>query len=86
MMRPPGDIAMRIAVAATSAPMMLGQLRSSSVRKDPWVQLVIIAIALILAVGLLAAWWMTCQARGMYPAFDMPNWQNGGTFKAYCRS
>lgn len=32
-----------------------------SVRRDSWVQLVVIAVALVIAVGLAVAWWITCQ-------------------------
>jgi hypothetical protein len=55
------------------------------VRKDRWVVLVVIAIALVLAVGLAVAWFITCQNRGMYPALDMPSFNKGGTWKAYCK-
>lgn len=47
--------------------------------------LVLIAIALLLAVGLITAWWITCQNKGMYPAMDMPSFSAGGTWKVYCR-
>ncbi|KGJ81780.1 hypothetical protein GY21_01520 [Cryobacterium roopkundense] len=60
-------------------------IRLSAVRTDRWVVLVIIALALIVAFGLLTAWWIVCQSKGMYPALDMPSWANGGTWKAYCR-
>jgi len=56
------------------------------IRRDSWVQLVVIGLALILAVGLAVAWWITCQRKGMYPALDMPSWNSGGTWKAYCKS
>jgi hypothetical protein len=55
-------------------------------RRDRWVTVVIIAIALVVAVGLVTAWWITCQNEGMYPALDMPSWNSGGTWKAYCTS
>lgn len=49
--------------------------------------LIIIGIALVLAVGLAVAWWITCQNKGgLYPALDMPSWNSGGTWKAYCRA
>lgn len=47
--------------------------------------LILIPIAVIFSVGLIAAWFWYCQARGMWPAFDMPSWQSGGTFKLYCK-
>ncbi len=59
-------------------------MRSSAVRADRWVVLVVIAIALVIAVGLAVAWWITCQNKGMYPALDMPSFNQGGTWKAYC--
>lgn len=66
-------------LAAPSVPDSLGV-----VRLDRWVQLVIIALALVLAVGLMVAWWITCQNKGLYPALDMPSWNAGGRWKAYC--
>jgi hypothetical protein len=47
--------------------------------------LILIPIAVIFAMGLIAAWFWYCQSRGMWPAFDMPSWQSGGTFKLYCK-
>ncbi|WP_194948749.1 hypothetical protein [Actinomyces trachealis] len=47
--------------------------------------LIVIGIAVILALGLTVAWWVSCRNIGMYPALDMPSWQSGGTWKAYCR-
>ncbi|MCM6762578.1 hypothetical protein NB037_09140 [Rathayibacter sp. ZW T2_19] len=61
------------------------EMRLSTVRTDRWVQVVVIAVALVVVMGLLAAWWMVCQQRGMYPAMDMPSLQRGGTWKLYCR-
>lgn len=61
-------------------------LRASGTRRDQVVLiLVIIAIALVVAVGLAVAWWITCQNKGKYPALDMPSWQTGGTWRAYCK-
>lgn len=54
-------------------------------RQDRVVVLIIIALALIVAVGVAAAWWVACQNKGMYPALDMPSWNAGGTWKAYCK-
>lgn len=51
---------------------------------DRAVWIILIAIAIILAVGLAVAWWLACQAQGGYPALDMPGWSSGGTWKAYC--
>lgn len=56
------------------------------VRIDRWAILVAIAVALIVLVGFATAWWIACQNKGLYPAFDMPSLQGGGTWKAYCRS
>jgi hypothetical protein len=61
-------------------------LQSSAVRRDRWVVLVVIAIAVVIAAGLLVAWWAACQSRGLYPALDMPSWQDGGTWKVCCSS
>ena len=47
--------------------------------------LVLIPIAAIMAMGLIAAWFWYCQQRGAWPAFDMPSWSSGGTFKIYCK-
>ncbi len=77
---------LRAALLAADAPERCAQMRQLAVRTDRWIFLVVIALAFILAVGFLAAWWMTCQSRGMYPALDMPSWQNGGTWKMYCTS
>jgi len=57
----------------------------STVRVDRWVIIVVIAVAVVLAIGLATAWWIACQNKGMYPALDMPNWNSGGTWKAYCK-
>lgn len=54
-------------------------------RQDRVVVLILIAIALIIAAGLAVAWWAACQNKGMYPALDMPSWNAGGTWKAYCK-
>lgn len=70
--------------AATVKPFDLVSLRLGRVRVDRWVWIVAIAIALILAVGLAVAWWITCQNQGGFPALDMPSWDAGGTWKAYC--
>lgn len=56
-----------------------------ALKQDRVVVLVLIAIALLLAVGLITAWWITCQNKGMYPAMDMPSFSAGGTWKVYCR-
>lgn len=61
------------------------EVRDSAVRRDNWVVLVVIAIALVVAVGLGVAWWITCQNKGLYPALDQPSWKEGGTWKAYCK-
>ncbi len=83
------ELANRACVSATSGLVRVSSgvaaRRDSPVRLDRWVVVVVIAIALVLAVGLAAAWWITCQVRGMYPALDMPSFQNGGTWVAYCR-
>jgi hypothetical protein len=54
-------------------------------KQDRVVVLVFIAIALIVALGVVTAWWITCQNKGMYPALDMPSFSAGGTWKAYCK-
>lgn len=56
-----------------------------ALKQDRVVVLVIIAIALLIAAGLVTAWWITCQNKGMYPAMDMPSFSTGGTWKVYCR-
>lgn len=61
------------------------QLIQDESRRDRWAVLVVISIALVLAVGLGVAWWITCQSKGMYPALDMPSFKDGGTWKAYCK-
>lgn len=79
------NLLMRGTVSALVLPRVL-ETQLSEVRADRWVVVVLIAIALVAAVGLGAAWWIVCQNKGMYPAFDMPNFSTGGTWKAYCRS
>jgi len=59
--------------------------RMLSVRQDRYVWLIVIAIAVIIALGLATAWFVYCQAQGGWPAMDQPSWVNGGTWKAYCR-
>lgn len=66
-------------LAQPTAPNSIG-----TVRLDRWVQLVIIALALILAVGLAIAWWITCQKKRLLPAVKTPAWKSGGTWKVYC--
>lgn len=59
-------------------------LQSPRIRQDRVLILVIIAVALVIAAGVLTAWWITCQNKGMYPALDTAPWNAGGTWKAYC--
>ncbi|KHL01151.1 hypothetical protein [Sinomonas humi] len=59
---------------------------SSQYRTDRWAIFIVVPLALIVVFGVLTAWWIACQQRGMYPAFDFPNWNTGGTFKAYCKA
>lgn len=64
----------------------VGSMRQRlALKQDRVVVLVLIAIALLLALGLITAWWVTCQNKGMYPAMDMPSFSAGGTWKVYCR-
>lgn len=49
------------------------------------VVLIVIAVAVVLVMGLVAAWFMYCQSRGMWPAMDMPSFSSGGTWKVYCK-
>ncbi|MFZ7088966.1 hypothetical protein [Curtobacterium sp. RRHDQ10] len=56
----------------------------TEVSRDRFV-VVILAIAIILAAGIAVAWWAACQSKGLYPALDMPSWNAGGTWKAYCK-
>ena len=46
--------------------------------------LILIPIAVVIALGLAAAWFAYCQYRGLYPALDMPSFSSGGTWKVYC--
>lgn len=59
-------------------------LRVSEMRKDSAAVLIVIGLALVAAMGLAAAWYISCRNQGMYPALDMPSFQEGGTWKAYC--
>ncbi|MEX5305255.1 hypothetical protein RF644_05800 [Kocuria sp. CPCC 205258] len=47
--------------------------------------LIVIPIAVVIALGLITAWFIYCQRRGMWPAMDMPSWSSGGTWKLYCK-
>lgn len=59
---------------------------ASQFRTDRWVIFVVVPLALIVVFGVLTAWWIACQQKGMYPALDFPSWNSGGTFKAYCKA
>lgn len=56
------------------------------VRRDSYVWLIVIAIAVVIALGLMAAWFIYCRNQGGWPALDMPSWSSGGTWKVYCAS
>ena len=56
------------------------------VRRDSYVWLIIIAIAIVIALGLMTAWFVYCRNEGGWPALDMPSWTSGGTWKMYCAS
>ena len=58
-------------------------LRQLPLRADRVVVLILIAIAVILVVGVLVAWWIACQNRGMYPTLGVPT-GSSGVYKAYC--
>lgn len=53
-------------------------------RVDQAVWLILIPIAVVIALGLLTAWFIYCQSRGGWPAMDMPSFSAGGTWKVYC--
>jgi hypothetical protein len=55
-----------------------------SVRVDRVVVLVVLALAVIVVCGLAVAWWMACQAKGLYPTVSIPAWKSGGIWRAYC--
>ena len=77
-------LSMPLTGAALAFSARAGLVQTGRVNADRWVFLVVIAIALVLAVGLAVAWWSVCQAQGGYPALDMPSFNAGGTWKAYC--
>ena len=56
------------------------------VRRDSYVWLIVIAIAIVIALGLMTAWFIYCRNQGGWPALDMPSWSTGGTWKVYCAS
>jgi len=56
------------------------------VRRDSYVWLIVIAIAVVIALGLMTAWFIYCRNQGGWPALDMPSWSTGGTWKVYCAS
>ena len=55
-----------------------------SIRADRAAWLILIPIAVVVAMGLLTAWFIYCQTQGGWPALDMPSWTSGGTWKVYC--
>ncbi len=55
-----------------------------TVRRDSHVWLIVIAIAIVIAMGLMTAWFVYCRYQGGWPALDMPSWASGGTWKVYC--
>lgn len=54
-------------------------------RVDRVVFLIVIAIAIVIAMGFMAAFIYYCQTKGAWPALDMPSFSSGGTWKLYCR-
>lgn len=48
-----------------------------------WV-IVVIALAIIAAVGLAVAWWLACRAIGKYPVISVPAWGSAGSYRAWC--
>ena len=56
------------------------------VRRDSYVWLIVIAIAIVIALGLMTAWFIYCRNQGGWPALDMPSWTSGGTWQVYCAS
>jgi hypothetical protein len=55
-----------------------------SIRQDRFIWLIAVAIAVVLVLGVMTAWFVYCQSNGGWPAVDMPNFQSGGTWKFYC--
>jgi hypothetical protein len=83
-------LSIRANMALLLLPAMLLETRSglqNAARKNDiaWV-LIVIPIAVVIALGLMTAWFIYCQNRGMWPALDMPSWSSGGTWKLYCKS
>ncbi|MCD2499481.1 hypothetical protein [Microbacterium nymphoidis] len=60
--------------------------RYLTVRQDRAVWLIIIAIAVIILMGLMAAWFAYCRWQGGWPALSMPSWTTGGVWKLYCEN
>lgn len=58
--------------------------RAAVTRTDRFVWLIVIAVAVVIVLGLMTAWFIYCQQRGGWPAVDMPSFQSGGTWKVYC--
>ncbi|TDN43369.1 hypothetical protein EDF64_10839 [Curtobacterium flaccumfaciens] len=59
--------------------------RRVTLKQDRVVVLILVAVAIVIALGLVTAWWIACQNKGMYPAMDMPSFSAGGTWKLYCK-
>lgn len=58
--------------------------RFLAVRQDRLVWLIVIAIAVVIALGLMTAWFIYCRSQGAWPALNMPSFSSGGTWKVYC--
>ena len=46
--------------------------------------LIVIPIALVVAMGLIAAWYISCRRHGLYPTLSVPAWKSAGNYRAWC--
>lgn len=74
----------RCAAASRAAQRVARRSESPGTRQDRFVWLIVIAVAVVIVLGLVTAWFIYCQSRGGWPALDMPSWSSGGTWKVYC--
>lgn len=46
--------------------------------------LILIPIAVVVALGLVTAWYISCRRHGLYPTLSVPALKSGGNYRAWC--